>query len=404
MRRHGDRPPELVRPGPRRASRQKVWWSGGGGDRLHTLRAQGARPDPRSASPSQRPSRRRSKAKGQAEESRSADATRGPLPERPDALARRQDALLARHRRRHHHRDRRSTAGQTARRSRGPPRRRPALRRRRRPQRHAALCLGLGRAGPCWRSTRPTSGPWPGSPSASTRTRSPSIPRTTACSSPAPRATASSVIDTRRGIVTETIATALFPKAPEGSTPDALAVAPDGETLYVANADNNCVAVIDIEHPEPEPGQGLHPHRLVSDGRRRHARRQGAAGRRRQGEPDPAQPDRRGPRQERSQRRRAAESTRAAVPVHRHHALGRLVDRAGPRRQDARRLHRDGLPQLPLLRQAPDQRPVPARRRPSRPRSATRRRSSTSSTSSRRTGPTTRSSATSPRQRRPQPW
>jgi YVTN family beta-propeller protein len=55
-----------------------------------------------------------------------------------------------------------------------------------------------------------------------------------------------SVVDTRRGIVTETIHTALFPRAPEGSTPDALAVAPNGKTLYVANADNNCVAVIDI--------------------------------------------------------------------------------------------------------------------------------------------------------------
>ena len=55
-----------------------------------------------------------------------------------------------------------------------------------------------------------------------------------------------SVIDTRRGIVTETIHTALFPRAPEGSTPDALAVAPDGKTLFVANADNNDVAVIDI--------------------------------------------------------------------------------------------------------------------------------------------------------------
>ncbi len=37
------------------------------------------------------------------------------------------------------------------------------------------------------------------------------------------------VIDTSRGIVTETISTALFPKAPEGSTPDALAVSPDGK-------------------------------------------------------------------------------------------------------------------------------------------------------------------------------
>jgi YVTN family beta-propeller protein len=67
------------------------------------------------------------------------------------------------------------------------------------------------------------------------------------------------VIDTRRGIVTETIASALFPKAPEGSTPDALAVAPDGETLYVANADNNCVAVIDIEHPGRSQVKGFIP-------------------------------------------------------------------------------------------------------------------------------------------------
>jgi YVTN family beta-propeller protein len=55
-----------------------------------------------------------------------------------------------------------------------------------------------------------------------------------------------SVLDTRRGVVTETISTSLFPHAPEGSTPDALALSPDGETLYVANADNNCIAVIDV--------------------------------------------------------------------------------------------------------------------------------------------------------------
>ncbi len=45
----------------------------------------------------------------------------------------------------------------------------------------------------------------------------------------------------------EVINTALGPKAPAGSTPNSLALAPDGETLYVANADNNSVAVIDIE-------------------------------------------------------------------------------------------------------------------------------------------------------------
>ncbi len=68
-----------------------------------------------------------------------------------------------------------------------------------------------------------------------------------------------SVIDTRRGIVTETIHTALFPRAPEGSTPDALAIAPDGKTLYVANADNNCVAVIDIATPQHSAVKGFIP-------------------------------------------------------------------------------------------------------------------------------------------------
>ena len=67
------------------------------------------------------------------------------------------------------------------------------------------------------------------------------------------------VIDTKRGIVTETISTSLFPKAPEGSTPDALAVSPDGGKLYVANADNNCVAVVDISHVSHSQVQGFIP-------------------------------------------------------------------------------------------------------------------------------------------------
>src|SRR5262245_40390526 len=44
----------------------------------------------------------------------------------------------------------------------------------------------------------------------------------------------------------EVINTALGPKAPAGSTPNSLALAPDGKTLYVANADNNSVSVIEI--------------------------------------------------------------------------------------------------------------------------------------------------------------
>ncbi|MDX2035250.1 MAG: alkaline phosphatase family protein [Isosphaeraceae bacterium] len=68
-----------------------------------------------------------------------------------------------------------------------------------------------------------------------------------------------SVIDTTTGRVVETISTALFPLAPEGSTPDALAVSPDGETLYVANADNNCVAVVDIAKPARSGVKGFIP-------------------------------------------------------------------------------------------------------------------------------------------------
>jgi YVTN family beta-propeller protein len=68
-----------------------------------------------------------------------------------------------------------------------------------------------------------------------------------------------SVIDTRRGVVTETIVTTLFPKAPEGSTPDALAVSPDGNTLFVANADNNCVVVVDIAKPNESAVKGMIP-------------------------------------------------------------------------------------------------------------------------------------------------
>src|SRR5262249_38531736 len=46
--------------------------------------------------------------------------------------------------------------------------------------------------------------------------------------------------------VIETVKTSLDPKDPVGSTPDALALSPDGRRLYVANADNNNVAVVDV--------------------------------------------------------------------------------------------------------------------------------------------------------------
>ena len=56
----------------------------------------------------------------------------------------------------------------------------------------------------------------------------------------------------------EIISTSLYPQSPEGSTPDAVAVSPDGKTLFVANADNNnSVLVVDIS-----------PNALFEDARR----------------------------------------------------------------------------------------------------------------------------------------
>jgi YVTN family beta-propeller protein len=46
----------------------------------------------------------------------------------------------------------------------------------------------------------------------------------------------------------EIISTSLYPGSPEGSTPDSIAISPDGRTLFVANADNNDVLVADISN------------------------------------------------------------------------------------------------------------------------------------------------------------
>ncbi|HZT41101.1 MAG TPA: alkaline phosphatase family protein [Chthonomonadaceae bacterium] len=61
------------------------------------------------------------------------------------------------------------------------------------------------------------------------------------------------------GSVVETIQTALDPKAPVGSTPDALALTPDGKRLFVANADNNDVAVVDISNARESRVLGFIP-------------------------------------------------------------------------------------------------------------------------------------------------
>jgi len=57
----------------------------------------------------------------------------------------------------------------------------------------------------------------------------------------------------------EILSTSLYPQSPEGSTPDAVAVSPDGKTLFVANADNNCVMVVDISAPNVSVVEGFIP-------------------------------------------------------------------------------------------------------------------------------------------------
>ena len=67
------------------------------------------------------------------------------------------------------------------------------------------------------------------------------------------------VVDTELRRTTETIVTAFHEEAPEGSTPNALALSPDEQTLYVANGDNYNVCVIDIEEPGDSEVEGFIP-------------------------------------------------------------------------------------------------------------------------------------------------
>jgi len=68
-----------------------------------------------------------------------------------------------------------------------------------------------------------------------------------------------SVIDTREGRTVETLNAALYPNAPSGSTSNAVALSPDEKTLYIANADNNCLAVFDITKPGSSISKGFIP-------------------------------------------------------------------------------------------------------------------------------------------------
>lgn len=68
-----------------------------------------------------------------------------------------------------------------------------------------------------------------------------------------------SVINTTTNKVIETIATTLYATQLTGSTTNGLALSTNEKTLYIANADNNCLAVFDVSQPGTSQSQGFIP-------------------------------------------------------------------------------------------------------------------------------------------------
>ncbi|HEY6062445.1 MAG TPA: bifunctional YncE family protein/alkaline phosphatase family protein, partial [Chitinophagaceae bacterium] len=68
-----------------------------------------------------------------------------------------------------------------------------------------------------------------------------------------------SVIDIKQRKILEVLNAALYPDAPSGSTSNGLALSGDERTLYIANADNNCLAVFDVSNPGFSKSKGFIP-------------------------------------------------------------------------------------------------------------------------------------------------
>ena len=68
-----------------------------------------------------------------------------------------------------------------------------------------------------------------------------------------------SVIDIKQNRVLETLNTTLYPNVPNGSTTNGVALSEDEKTLYVANADNNCLAVFDVSKAGQSKSKGFIP-------------------------------------------------------------------------------------------------------------------------------------------------
>ncbi len=68
-----------------------------------------------------------------------------------------------------------------------------------------------------------------------------------------------SVLDSASGRVLETLWAAFEPDSPPGSTPNSLALTPDGQTLFVANANTNAVAAFDVSDRKRASSLGFIP-------------------------------------------------------------------------------------------------------------------------------------------------
>ncbi|HEY4153854.1 MAG TPA: YncE family protein, partial [Puia sp.] len=68
-----------------------------------------------------------------------------------------------------------------------------------------------------------------------------------------------SVVDIKKGEVVETLNAALYPESRTGSTTNGVALSQDDKTLYIANADNNCLAVFDVSRPGSCKSRGFIP-------------------------------------------------------------------------------------------------------------------------------------------------
>ncbi|MFZ9331590.1 MAG: bifunctional YncE family protein/alkaline phosphatase family protein [Chitinophagaceae bacterium] len=68
-----------------------------------------------------------------------------------------------------------------------------------------------------------------------------------------------SIIDLSKKAVIETLDAALYPNSPSGSTTNSIALDPVGKKLYIANADNNCLATFDVSVPGNSKPKGFIP-------------------------------------------------------------------------------------------------------------------------------------------------